>query len=141
MAIDLNRKQVEIAKKRFPLYKILNGEISDVLASIKSFRAQFAEAEVLYKAKVYLTYHQGEALATVRRLETDNEYNKRITKERKEEEAKAERKRIREEKARQREAYRAAQLAAAAEAKRLADIEILKKMARDLGVSAKDLIS
>lgn len=140
MAVNLNRKYVEIAKKRVPLTRILNGEISDVIAAIKAFRTQFAEQEILYKAKVHLNYGQGEAIASVRRLETDNEYNKRVAEERKEEEAKAERKRIREEKNQIRAEKRAALVAAAAEEKRLADIALVKKMARDLGLSTKDLI-
>lgn len=139
MAIDLNRKQVEIAKKRFPLYKILNGEISDVLASIKSFRAQFAEAEVLYKAKVYLTYSQGEALATVRRLETDYEYNQRIARERKLEEEKAERKRIKEQRAQLRAEKAREALAAEVERKRLSDIQAIKALAKELRLTASDV--
>ena len=140
MAIKTDRQLVEIARKRVPLTKILhNKEIREAMAALEKFRQQFNEQEFFYGAKVYLTYSQGEAIAVVKRLETDKEHAERIERLRAAEEAKLERKRIQEEKNRVAEAKRQERLAIVAEQKRLADIAYVKKMARDLGLSAKEL--
>jgi len=135
------RIEVEMARKRIPLTKILHGrEFSDVLSEMKRFRLQFAEEEILYKAKVYITFISGEAMAYVRRPETDNEYTKRIEVLKQEEQAKLERKRIREERARIRAEKKQLEAEAEAEAQRLRDIEIIKQAAKKLRLTAKDLL-
>lgn len=141
MSKKYERIEVEMARRRVPLTKILHGrEFSDVLAEMKKFRAQFAEQEILYKAKVYISFSYGEAMAFVRRPETDNEYAKRIELLKQEERAKLERKRLREEKARVREERKRAEMEAQAEEQRLRDIETVKLAARKLGLTAKDLM-
>ena len=141
MTKKYERIEIEMARKRVPLTKILGGrEFSDVLAEMKKFRAQFAEQEILYKAKVYITFSHGEAMAFVRRPETDNEYAKRIELLKQEERAKLERKRIREEKARIRAEMKQAEAEAEAEAQRQRDIETVKLAAKRLRLTAKDLL-
>ena len=141
MARKKERLEVEIARKRVPLTKILHGrEISDVIAELKKFRTQFAEQEILYKAKVYFAFSHGEAMVYVRRPETDNEYAKRQEEERLLEEAKAERKRIRELKAQQKAEANRIKEEAEAQKRRLEEIEMVKRTARKLGLSAEDLV-
>jgi len=141
MAVNLKRKQVEIARKRVPLTRIFDGnDFTTALAELKKFRVQFAEQEILFKAKVYFTFSYGEATAIVRRQETDDEYAKRVDNERKVEAEKAERKRIREEKARIREELRQQEILAEAETRRQAEIQAVKELARKLKLTAEDLV-
>ena len=139
MAVNLKRKEVEVARKRVPLTKIFDGnDFATALAELKKFRVQFAEQEILFKAKVYFSFSYGEATAIVRREETDGEYCSRVEAERKAEADKAERKRVREEKARLREEVRQRKALAEAETKRLEEIKTLKELARKLKLTAKD---
>ena len=141
MARKKERLEIEIARRRVPLTKILHGrEFSDVIAELKKFRTQFAEQEILYKAKVYFSFSYGEAMVFVRRPETDNEYAKRQEEERLLEEAKAERKRIRELKAQQKAEANRIKEEAEAQKRRLEEIEMVKRAARKLGLSAEDLV-
>ena len=141
MARKKERLEIEIARRRVPLTKILHGrEFSDVIAELKKFRTQFAEQEILYKAKVYFSFSHSEAMVFVRRPETDNEYAKRQEEERLLEEAKAERKRIRELKAQQKAEANRIKEEAEAQKRRLEEIEMVKRAARKLGLSAEDLV-
>ncbi len=139
MAVNKNRKEVEMARKRVPLTKIFNGnDFASALDELKKFRQQFGEHEILYRAKVYFTFSYGEAMAIVRRPETDAEYSARLEEERKVEEEKAERKRIKELKAKERAERVLAEEAKKAEKQRLHDIEAVKVLARKLGMTAED---
>ena len=142
MAIKHDREEVEMTRKRIPLTRILNGrEFSDMLDEMKKFRAQFAEEEFLYKANVYIHFSHREAMAIVRRPETDKEYSKRMALLKEQELAKLERKRIREEKAAIRAEAKRLEAEAYAEQTRLLEIENLKATARKLGLSAADFVS
>ncbi len=139
MAVNKNRKEVEMARKRVPLTKIFNGnDFASAMDELKKFRQQFGEHEILYRAKIYFTFQHGEAMAYVRRPETDAEYSARLEEDRKLEEAKAERKRLRELKAKERADRVLAEQARLEEQKRLADIEAIKVLARKLGMTAED---
>lgn len=140
MADKNTRQEVEIARKRVPMKRLIHGkEMREAMAELEKFRQQFNEQEFFYKAQVYLTMNNGEVMAVVKRMETDKEYQKRLAKQHAEELAKAERQRIKEERARIAEAKRQERMARQAEEKRLADIAYVKKMARDLGISANEL--
>lgn len=92
-----DRKLVDVAKSRVPLKQILHGkEIREAMAALEQFRQKYNEQEFFYGAKVYLSYSQGECMATVKRPETDKELATRLEAERREREAKAERRRQRE---------------------------------------------
>ena len=134
------RKEVEIARKRVPLRKLFHGkEIREAMAEMEKFRQQFNEQEFFYGAKVTLLMVEGDVIASVRRLETDKEYEKRLEKIKQEELAKLERQRAKDlreqERARQKEAYEQA----IKEQQRLADLATLKALTRKLGLSAKEL--
>lgn len=140
MKYNNERQEIEVARKRIPMKKLLHGrEIRDGMAELEKFRQQFNEQEFFYKAKVYLQMYDGETYAVVKRPETDKEYDKRIAKQNADELARLERQRIKEEKARIAEIKRQERLAQQAEEKRKADIAYVKKMARELGLSAKEL--
>jgi len=134
------RNMVRIAHKRVPLGKILNGrKMSDAIAELKAFRAQFAEWEVLYKAEVTLSYSQGECMAYVHRPENNKELAARLEEERVAREAKLERARKKEEREKIK-AQKAAHAAAIAEEKqRQHDLETIKALSRKLGLTPKDL--
>lgn len=134
------RNMVRIAHKRVPLNKILNGrKISDAIAELKAFRAQFAEWEVLYKAEITLAYSQGECMAYVYRPENNKELAARLEEERVAREAKLERARKKEEREKIK-AQKAAHAAAIAEEKqRQHDLETIKALSRKLGLTPKDL--
>lgn len=142
MPINFDRINVEIKRKRIPLKKILHGkEIREAMADLEKFRQQFNEEEFFYGAKVYLTFENGEAMAIVRRPETDTEYDKRIDILKKKELDKIEKEQLRElieidrlEKIRKETAAREVR-------KRTENIEIVKAMARELGLTAEDIIN
>lgn len=136
-----NRKEVEVAHKRVPLKKLFHGkELREAMAELEKFRQQFNEQEFFYGAKVYLDVSYGEVMAHVRRPETDNEYNKRIELERIEQEAKAERRRIREIKAKERAERRRIEEQEQAEVLRQREIEHVKSMARKLNMTVADFL-
>lgn len=97
MKKQLERKNVEIGRKRIPLRKLLHGkEIREAAKALEDFRLGLNEQELLYGAKLIVqmdTY--GEAQLIARRLETDNEYADRLEKARVAAEQKAERERKR----------------------------------------------
>ena len=134
------RKQVEVGRHRVPLKQLIHGkEIREAMAALEKYRQKFNEQEFFYGAKVYLSYSQGECHATVKRPETDKELATRLDAERREREAKAERKRLRELRAHEKEQRRLAEearLAAEREAQQLRDLEIL---AAKLGKKLVDL--
>lgn len=141
MSRKQERAEVEIARKRLPLKRMIHGkEIREVMEEFEKFRLQFNEQEFFHRAKIYLSFDQGESIASVRRMETDNEYNKRLAQLRKEEAERLERKRIREEKARIREERKKALAEEEAKRQRLEAIDIVKQAARKLGLTAKDLV-
>jgi hypothetical protein len=134
------RRLIELAHKRVPLKRLMHGkEIREFMAELETFRQQFNEQEFFYGAKVYLMFNQGEAMAVVRRPETDKELAKRLDIERAEAEAKAERKRIREERELARAERRRIAEAEQAERQRLADIETVKDIVRKLNLKVEDL--
>jgi hypothetical protein len=137
-----DRKEIVMTTKRVPLKKLIHGhDFVNVIENLKTFRAQFAEQEILYKAKVYFTFDCGEASVSVRRPETDNEMTKRHELERVERLAKEERKQLR--LAMQKERAEKLKLLeeAAAEVRRKESIKELKAMARKLHISAEELLA
>ena len=135
-----DRKEIVMTTKRVPLRKLIHGhDFVTVIENLKTFRAQFAEQEILYKAKVYFAMDNGEVNVAVRRPETDNELAKRHEAERLAYQAKLERKRVREE----REKERAEKLKlieqAKAEADRADEIRHLRALARKLNLKAEDI--
>lgn len=141
MKKKIERQLVEIARKRVPLKKLMHAkEIREAMAELEKFRQQFNEQEFFYGAKVYLNVdYGGETIAVVKRPETDKEYETRLEKLKAAELERLERQRVRDEKARIAEAKRQERLAQQAKLKREADIALVKQMARDLGLSAKEL--
>ena len=107
-----DHKKVELARKRIPLRKLLNGkEIREAAKALEDFRLCFNEQEILFGATLTIkmdTY--GEAVLYAHRPETDKEYQDRLEKARIAAEAKAERERKRKlaaaERAKQAEANR-----------------------------------
>lgn len=93
----IERKTVEVGRKRVPLRKILhNKEIRIAAKALEDFRLQLVEQEFLLGAKIILqidTY--GELIAVAKRPETDNELEKRLEKARIAQEQKVERERKR----------------------------------------------
>lgn len=72
------RLLVEIGKQRVPLKQILDKkEIRESMAALEKFRQKFNEQEFLLGAKVYLSYGGGDCWATIKRPETDREYDQR----------------------------------------------------------------
>jgi len=110
MTKKLERKKVEMGKKRIPLRKLLHGkDIRTAAKALEDFRLVYNEQEMLYGATLTIkmdTY--GEAVLYAHRLETDNEMNKRLDAARIAAEEKAERERKR----KLQEAERAKKLAA-----------------------------
>lgn len=133
------RKLVDIARARVPLKQILNGkEIREAMEALEKFRQKYNEQEFFYGAKVYLTYSQGECMATVKRPETDKELAARLDSERREREAKAERRRQRELQAEARERRRQALEQEQAEQKRQEAIRALELAAEQFGLKLVD---
>jgi len=97
MTKKLDRKTVEIGKKRIPLRKLLHGkEIREAAKALEDFRLGLNEQELLYGAKLTVKMDSyGEAVLYAHRLETDKEYADRIEKARIAAEQKAERERKR----------------------------------------------
>jgi len=110
MTKKLERKKVEMGKKRIPLRKLLHGkDIRTAAKALEDFRLVYNDQEMLYGATLTIkmdTY--GEAVLYAHRLETDNEMNKRLDAARIAAEEKAERERKR----KLQEAERAKKLAA-----------------------------
>ena len=130
-----DRKTVEIDRKRIPLRSLIHGkEIRDAAKSLEAFRMKLNEQEFLYGAKLYIDWKDYSTVDIVaRRLETDKEYADRL-----------ERARIAEEQKRRREIERAAAAVKRAEMEefrqRAAAVENLRKTAKQLGLSGKDLV-
>lgn len=93
MTKKIDRKQVEIAKKRIPLRKLLHGkEIREAAKALEDFRLNFNEQEIMLGAKLTIKMDShGEAVLYAHRPETDNEYLARLEKARIAAEQKAER--------------------------------------------------
>jgi uncharacterized protein YaiL (DUF2058 family) len=110
MTKKLERKKVEMGKKRIPLRKLLHGkDIRTAAKALEDFRLAFNEQEMLYGATLTIKMDSyGEAVLYAHRLETDNEMNKRLDAARIAAEEKAERERKR----KLQEAERAKKLAA-----------------------------
>ena len=138
---NVERKLVEIGRKRVPLKKLLHGkEIREGMAELEKFRQQFNEQEFFYGARVYLEVADYDRIdAVCKRPETDKEYDARMEEIR----AKEQLKREREERRKIKEAERQRQLeiaaVQAAELQRQRDLAAMKAMARKLGLSAKEL--
>jgi hypothetical protein len=130
-----DRKTVEIDRKRIPLRTLLHGkEIRDAAKKLEEFRMKLNEKEFLYGAKLYVDWKDyGTVDIVARRLETDKEYADRL-----------ERARIAEELKARREAERAAAAVKKAQMeefrRRAAAVENLRKTAKELGLSGKDLV-
>jgi hypothetical protein len=130
-----DRKTVEIDRRRIPLRSLIHGkEIRDAAKSLEDFRLKLNEQEFLYGAKLYVDWKdRDECHIVARRLETDKEYADRL-----------ERARIAEEQKRRREIERAAAAVKRAEMEqfrqRAAAVENLRKTAKQLGLSGKDLV-
>ncbi len=107
------RLLVEISKQRVPLKTILHGkEIREAMAEMEKFRRRFNEEEFMLGAKVYLSYGEGDCWATIKRPETDREYEDRQAWLAAEAAKKAERARLRQLKEYEREQQRIAEEAA-----------------------------
>ena len=134
MSKKIERKTVEIDRKRIPLRSLLHGkEIRDAAKSLEDFRMKLNEKEFLYGAKLYVDWKDyGSVDIVARRPETDQEYADRLERQRLLEEQKRERERKRKEqeefRARQREIKRKAQAA-----------ELIKKLAEENGIAVNIL--
>jgi hypothetical protein len=129
------RKTVEIARKRIPMKKLLHGkEIREAAKSLEEFRLQFKEQEFLYGGKITVQVDSyGETTAVVHRMETDKEFEDRLEKAR----IAAELKKERERKRREQEAIKAKELEFR---RRASNIERMRSLAKELGLSQKDLV-
>lgn len=136
----MSEKQlVDIGRHRVPLKTILHGrEIRDAMAELEKFRRRFNEQEFMLGGRVYLEYRDGECMATVKRLETDKEFAKRLELERAAAAAKAERKRQRELRAAEKERQRELKAAAEREQRRLEEIAQIRAMAEKHGLKVID---
>jgi hypothetical protein len=123
------RKTIEVARKRVPLKKLLNGkEIREAAKALEDFRMNLNEAEFLYGAKITLTMDTyGECTAVARRPETDKELADRLEKVRLAAVAKAEREA-------KRKAIEAAKAREAELNKRARAIETIQNMAKMAGI-------
>ncbi len=134
MSKKLERKTVEIDRKRIPLRTLIHGkEIRDAAQSLEKFRMKLNEKEFLYGAKLYVDWHDyGTVDIVARRMETDQEYADRLERARLAAEAKKERERKRqlaaEAKARAEEANKKAKAA-----------EYIQRLVKEAGLSAEDL--
>jgi hypothetical protein len=130
-----DRKTVEIDRKRIPLRSLIHGkEIRDAAKSLEEFRMKLNEKEFLYGAKLYIDWKDYSTVDIVaRRLETDKEYEDRLEKAR----IAAEQKALRDRK-RAAEAVKRAELEQFRQ--RAAAVENLRKTAKQLGLSGKDLV-
>jgi leucyl aminopeptidase (aminopeptidase T) len=130
-----DRLTVQIKTVRIPLRKLLHGkEIRAAAKALEDFRTKLNEQEILYGAKLTIDWQNyDECHLIARRPETDDEYAARL-----------ERRRIAEELKARREAERAAAAVKRAEMeefRRRADaVEQMRKTAKQLGLSAKDLV-
>jgi hypothetical protein len=135
MSKKLERKTIEISRKKIPLRSLMHGkEIRDAAAAVEQFRMKLNEQEFLYGAKITIDWEDyGSVYAVARRPETDNEYADRL-----------ERARIAEELKKERELKRklaAEQKAREAEfRKRASAVETIRKMAKENGLSPDQLI-
>ena len=117
MSKKLQRKTIEIDRKRVPLRSLLHGkEIREAAQALEKFRLKMNDKEILYGAKLYIDWGDYNTVDIVaRRPETDQEYADRLERARLAEEAKKERERKRqlaaEMKARQEEANKKAKAA------------------------------
>jgi len=130
-----DRLTVQIKKVRIPLRKLLHGkEIRAADKALEDFLTKLNEQEILYGAKLTIDWQNyDECHLVARRLETDQEYAERM-----------ERRRIAEELKARRDRERAAAAAKKAEMeefrRRAAAVENLRKTAKELGLSGKDLV-
>lgn len=130
MTKKMERKTIEIDRKRIPLRSLIHGkEIREAAKSIEDFRMKLNEKEFLYGAKIYVDWKDYSSVDIVaRRLETDKEFTDRLEKQRLAAEAKVERERIKkikaEERAREEEANKKARIA-----------EYIKKVAKEAGIA------
>ena len=136
MTKKLDRKTVEVGRKRVPLRKLFhNKEIRVAAKALEDFRLHLIEQEFLLGAKITLqmdTY--GECIAVAKRLESDNEYDQRMEKLRLADEAK-----------KVREAKRKLYLAEKKKRDELMHkervMQSIKEMAKTNGLSIDDLTS
>ncbi len=134
MSKKLQRKTIEIDRKRIPLRSLLHGkEIREAAQALEKFRLKMNDKEILYGAKLVIDwddYHNVHVVA--RRPETDQEYADRLERLRVAEEAKKERERKRqlaaEMKARQEEANKKAKAA-----------EYIQRLVKEAGLSVDEL--
>lgn len=132
---NTERKTVEIDRKRIPLRSLMHGkEIRDAAKALEDFRLKLKEQEFLYGAKLYIDWKEYQTVDVVaRRLETDKEFEDRLERTRIAEEQK----RKREEERKKREAEQARQR----ELRKRADaLETIRKLAREQGISDKELV-
>jgi RPA family protein len=134
MKNKLDRKMVEIGKKRIPLRSLIhNKPIREAAKALEDARLHFNEQEIMLGAKLIVKWETGgDAYLYALRLETDNEYNRRLEEARKAEEAKAERARIR--KLQEAERAKKAQIMRKQNA-----FETIIRTAQENGLSAKEL--
>ena len=134
MSKELKKKLLEIDSKRIPMRQLLHGkEIREAAKALEDFRLKLNDKEILYGAKIYVKWEDyGTVYAVARRFETDQEFADRIEKARLAAEAKKEREAKRklqaEIRAREEEANKKQRVA-----------EYIQKMARDAGLTSKDL--
>lgn len=127
-----DRLLVEISKQRVPLKKILHGkEIRESMAEMEKFRRLFNEEEFMLGAKVYISYTDYECWASIKRPETDREYQARQDYLQEQQRKQAERDRIKQLKEYEREQKRLAEEAARKQQEEAEELE------RALAVAAK----
>jgi hypothetical protein len=134
MTKKLERKTVEIDRRRLPLRSLIHGkEIRNAAQALEDFRLKMNDKEILYGAKLYIDWvDYGNCSVVARRPETDQEYADRLERLRLAEEAKKERERKRqlaaEMKARQEEANKKAKTA-----------EYIQQLVKEAGLSVEEL--
>lgn len=138
---NVERKLVEIGRRRFPMKKLIHGkEIREAMEEMERFRQQFNEQEFFYGARVYLEVADYDRIdAVCKRLETDKEYDARMEEIRAKEQLKREREQRRLAKEAERRRQLEAAAAQAAELQRQRDLQAVKDLARKLGLSSKEL--
>lgn len=135
MTKKLERKTVEIDRKRIPLRSLIHGkEIREAAQALETFRLKMNDKEILYGAKLYIDWiDYGTCEIVARRPETDNEYAERLERLRISEELKRQRelnkKKLAEQRAREEE-FR----------KRANAVETIRRMAKENGLTQEQLV-
>ena len=137
---DTAKNSIEIARRRIPLKKLLNGyDIRTAAKNLEQLRLCFNEQEILLNAQLSVKWIGTDYYLIATRLETDSELAQRKEQARIAREAKLarEQKKLLQAQAR---AEQAAQMAEKAEEQqRKTDLELVKILTKKLGLTIKEL--